>query len=190
MSGALTPAERPVVVTGASSGIGEATARLLASDGHPVVLGARRVEVCERIAEDINAGGGRAYAIALDLADEASISAFVKAAEASVGVIEVLVSGMIAALTMELEGTGVRVSTIRPGATFTGMGMDWDPAVTGTLYQDWKRRGLQLHDHLMAPADVAAAIRAEVAAPPGVVFRSIEVEPLFPVTEHPLEAGR
>jgi NADP-dependent 3-hydroxy acid dehydrogenase YdfG len=249
--------DRTVVVTGASSGIGEATARLLAAAGHPVVLGARRVDVCERIAREIDAAGGEAHAVPLDLADDASVTAFVKAAGAAVGVIDVLVSnaglvqpsevmtadraafdrhfavnalgvrtlvqavgagmverrhgdlvfvtsevlraprpgiaayvaskfaveGMIAALTMELEGTGVRVSTVRPGATFTEMGMDWDPAVTGALYQDWQRRGLQRHDRFMTPSDVAAAIFAAVGAPPGVVFRTIEVEPMAPVKE-------
>ncbi|MET8654488.1 SDR family NAD(P)-dependent oxidoreductase, partial [Nocardia aurea] len=45
------PTRRPVLVAGASSGIGAATAVALAALGHPVALGARRVEVCEQIAE-------------------------------------------------------------------------------------------------------------------------------------------
>lgn len=49
-----------IVITGASSGIGEATARLLASEGNKVVLGARRKEKLEKIVSDINSNGGEA----------------------------------------------------------------------------------------------------------------------------------
>ena len=67
------PAERPAVVTGASSGIGTETARALADAGLPVVLGARRLDVCEDVAAGIRERGGRAVAVPLDLADAASI---------------------------------------------------------------------------------------------------------------------
>ena len=60
------PDRRPVFVAGASSGIGEATARWLASAGYPVVLGARRVEKCKETAEAIIADGGEAIAVFLD----------------------------------------------------------------------------------------------------------------------------
>lgn len=60
------------VVTGASSGIGEATARRLASDGFEVVIGARRVDRLDRIASDIGA-----RAVPLDVTDDASVAAFV-----------------------------------------------------------------------------------------------------------------
>lgn len=86
------PERRPAIVTGASSGIGEATARLLAAAGHPVAFGARRVERCEALAEEIRAAGGEAVALPLDLTDAASIEAFVKGAVDAVGEIEVLVN--------------------------------------------------------------------------------------------------
>jgi NADP-dependent 3-hydroxy acid dehydrogenase YdfG len=66
------PGERKVaVVTGASSGIGEATARLLAAQGYHVIIGARRVDRIEAIASEI---GGTA--IALDVTDEESVQQF------------------------------------------------------------------------------------------------------------------
>jgi NADP-dependent 3-hydroxy acid dehydrogenase YdfG len=83
---------RPAVVTGASSGIGEATARALAGAGHPVVLGARRVERLEKIAEELRAGGAEAHALRLDVADPASVDAFAKGAQEAVGDLDILVS--------------------------------------------------------------------------------------------------
>lgn len=86
------PERRPAVVTGASAGIGAAIALQLAEAGHPVVLGARRVERCADLAAKITADGGEAAAVALDLTDEASIAAFAAAAEDRHGPVEVLVS--------------------------------------------------------------------------------------------------
>jgi len=72
----MTPAnDRPTaVVTGASSGIGAATARALGAAGFHVVLGARRVERCEEIAKEIDG-----TALPLDVTDAESVRAFVEA---------------------------------------------------------------------------------------------------------------
>jgi NADP-dependent 3-hydroxy acid dehydrogenase YdfG len=71
--------ERPVaVVTGASSGIGEATARQLAKDGFPVVLGARRLDRLTAIADEIDA-----TALPLDVTDPASVAEFARAVPAA-----------------------------------------------------------------------------------------------------------
>ncbi len=83
---------RTAVVTGASAGIGAATSRLLAADGWQVVVGARRVERIEALAEEI---GGRA--IALDVTDPASIEGFVGA----VGHCHLLVNNAGGALGVE-----------------------------------------------------------------------------------------
>lgn len=86
------PERRTAVVTGASSGIGRATAIALAAAGHPVVLGARRVDRCTEVAEEIRAGGGEAIAVHLDLHEPDSVESFASAAESELGPVEIVVS--------------------------------------------------------------------------------------------------
>lgn len=81
-----------VLITGASSGIGEATARHLASLGHPVVLGARRTDRLSTIVDEITAAGGRASFFPLDVTDLASVRSFVEAAAALHGHVDVLIN--------------------------------------------------------------------------------------------------
>lgn len=250
------PPVRPAIVTGASSGIGEATARALAAAGHPVALGARRLERCERIATEILDQGGRAVAAPLDVGDPASLKDFVAAAEAALGPIDVVVSnagdtgmgnaveippeafaaetrvnllgahhllslvvpgmidrgrgdivfvtsdvirvprpgiaayvaskwgleGLAQAAQMELEGTGVRASIVRPGPTATGMGSGWDAGEFTDLVQRWVHWGLARHDHFLAPDHVAAAIATVVAMPPGAHVTLLEIQPEAPIS--------
>ena len=248
------PERRPAVVTGASSGIGAATARLLGGLGHPVVLGARRVERCEEEAAAIRHAGGEATAVRLDMADAGSVTAFAEAAVEAYGEIDIVVSnagdvvpgttlgtdpdafaqdvtvnflgpqrlcaalvpamverahgdvvlvsssimrvavpGMAAYATakagldrlghvmrMELEGTGVRVSTVRPGPTLTGMGMDWEPELVSSSIATWVERGLIHGEHYLTPDDVASVIVTVATAPTGVHLPLVEVEPQAP----------
>lgn len=81
-----------VAITGASSGIGEAAAKLLAEKGARVVLGARRMERLERIAVEIGEQGGSAHIHALDVSDRASMAAFVGFATAECGRLDVIVN--------------------------------------------------------------------------------------------------
>jgi NADP-dependent 3-hydroxy acid dehydrogenase YdfG len=253
------PARRPAVVTGASSGIGAATAIALATAGHPVALGARRADKCEELAATIRAGGGEAIALPLDVADDDAVKAFAEtvagrlgpaeiliscAGEAEVGLVHELdpaefarqvqvnlvgahrmvaamvpgmvarqrgdvvfvssdvvraprprmgayvpakhgVDGMARAMQMELEGTGVRVSVVRPGPTMTGMGMDWDAAAVQAVLDDWAGWGLARHPYFLRPADVAAAVTAIVCTPRGAHITLLEIEP-----EAPIKTGR
>ncbi|WP_407925140.1 SDR family oxidoreductase [Croceibacterium soli] len=78
-----------VVITGASSGLGEATARLLASRGAKVFLGARREENLKRIVGEIGENAG--YAV-VDVTSQAGVQAFVEAARERFGRIDVLVN--------------------------------------------------------------------------------------------------
>jgi len=84
--------EKVVLITGASSGIGEGCARLLAEKGARVVLGARRVERLEQLVADIRAAGGQAIARRLDVTDAADVQAFADAAMAEYGRIDVLLN--------------------------------------------------------------------------------------------------
>ncbi|MEU9482161.1 SDR family oxidoreductase [Streptomyces decoyicus] len=81
-----------VAITGASSGIGEATARRLAADGHRVLLGARRTDRLERLVEEITEEGGTAAFGKLDVTDAADMHAFVDAAVCEYGRVDVLVN--------------------------------------------------------------------------------------------------
>lgn len=74
-------AGKVVLVTGASRGIGAAAARLFAREGAAVVLGARSAEALEQVVAEVRAEGGTADAVALDLADAASIRAAVDRVE-------------------------------------------------------------------------------------------------------------
>ena len=81
-----------VLVTGASSGIGEATAVRLAHEGHHVVLGARREERLAEIAAKIRADGGSVDTQRLDVADRGEVAAFVDGAVDRHGRVDVLVN--------------------------------------------------------------------------------------------------
>jgi len=83
---------RVAVVTGASSGIGEATARLLAGRGLDVALVARRRERVERLAGEIADSGGRAFAVPSDLARHAAPGEVVEAVLEARGRLDVLVN--------------------------------------------------------------------------------------------------
>ncbi|WP_433075044.1 SDR family oxidoreductase [Dactylosporangium sp. CA-052675] len=80
-----------VAITGASSGIGEATARHLAALGAPVVLGARRTDRLDRLVAEIEAAGGRAAAVRVDVTDPGDLTALVAAAVERFGRLDVLV---------------------------------------------------------------------------------------------------
>lgn len=79
-----------VLITGASSGIGEATARLLAGAGATVVLGARRTDRLDGIVAEIRASGGTAEAKAVDVTRRDDVARFVKFANEKFGRVDVL----------------------------------------------------------------------------------------------------
>jgi NADP-dependent 3-hydroxy acid dehydrogenase YdfG len=84
--------DKVVLITGASSGIGWATAKLLAAAGHRVVLGARRIERLEKLAAEIRADGGEVDFRALDVTDAADVQSFVESAREKYGRVDVIVN--------------------------------------------------------------------------------------------------
>jgi 3-oxoacyl-[acyl-carrier protein] reductase len=92
------------VITGASSGIGAATARLLGARGAGVCLLARSAGKLEAVAGEIQRGGGAALILACDVRDEAQVDGAVRAALERFGRIDVLVNGAGLSLNGEVDG--------------------------------------------------------------------------------------
>jgi NADP-dependent 3-hydroxy acid dehydrogenase YdfG len=81
-----------IVITGASSGLGEAAARHLAAQGAKVVLGARRADRIEALAEEIRTAGGEALPVATDVTDRAQVANLIDTAVRDFGRVDVLVN--------------------------------------------------------------------------------------------------
>jgi NADP-dependent 3-hydroxy acid dehydrogenase YdfG len=81
-----------VVITGASSGLGEATARRLSAEGASVVLGARRVDRIQSLADELTSSGGKALALQTDVTDVDQVQRLVDAAVQTYGRIDVIIN--------------------------------------------------------------------------------------------------
>jgi NADP-dependent 3-hydroxy acid dehydrogenase YdfG len=84
--------DKVVIITGASSGIGEATARMLAKNGARVILGARRIDRLEEIAKEIHADGGIAEYQALDVTQRDQLVAIAQLAKEKFGRVDVMIN--------------------------------------------------------------------------------------------------
>jgi NADP-dependent 3-hydroxy acid dehydrogenase YdfG len=84
------------------------------------------------------------------------------------------------ALAMELEGTGVRSTTVRVGPTLTDFAADWTPKQIDDLMSYWPQYGIQRHFNTLHPDDVARAVVYAVTSPPGVHIDLLEVQPEAP----------
>jgi NADP-dependent 3-hydroxy acid dehydrogenase YdfG len=85
-------ADKVVVITGASSGIGESTAKVLARQGAKVVLGARRKDRIDAVVKEISAANGRAVGFAVDVTKRAEVNALAKGAVDTFGRVDVIVN--------------------------------------------------------------------------------------------------
>ena len=95
---------RVVAITGASSGIGEATALRCAKAGASVALGARRTERIDALAAQIEEGGGAAVAVSLDVTSEEQATGFVRTAHERLGRLDALINNAGVMLLGPVEG--------------------------------------------------------------------------------------
>jgi len=89
--------------------------------------------------------------------------------------------GLVASLQMELEGTGVRASVVRPGPTWSEMGMDWEPDAAAEVLNEWMKWGHARHSHFLKASAIAGVITSVVSAPRGVHLSPVDVNPEAPV---------
>ena len=94
---------RVALVTGASSGLGAQFAKTLAKAGAAVVLASRRVDKLKDLCSEIEAEGGDAHAVQLDVTDIASIKAAVAHAETEVGSIDILINNSGVSTTQRIQ---------------------------------------------------------------------------------------
>jgi len=85
-------AGKVVVITGASSGLGEAAARLLSAQGATVVLGARRSDRLQSLADELNGSGGKALAVATDVTHRNQVKRLVDTAAQKFGRVDVMIN--------------------------------------------------------------------------------------------------
>ena len=93
------------------------------------------------------------------------------------------VEGLARALQMELEGTGVRATIVRPGPSKTEMGWDWPPEILKRMLASWKHWGVLRHHRYLAPERIADAVVVAVTAPPGAHLDLIQVNPEAPLPD-------
>ena len=114
---------RIVVVTGASAGVGRATARRFAEEGDSVALIARGKERLEATTKEVEALGGRALALSLDVADPEALEAATERVEAELGPIDVWVNN--AMVTVYAPVTRLAPDEIRRVTEVTYLGSVW-----------------------------------------------------------------
>jgi NAD(P)-dependent dehydrogenase (short-subunit alcohol dehydrogenase family) len=84
-------------------------------------------------------------------------------------------------MQMELEGTGIRATTVRVGPCITEFGAAWDMDMIVELTGYWQRYGLQRHFGLLDAADVGRAVATVVTTRPGIMYDTLEIQPECPV---------
>ncbi|MFC9962732.1 SDR family NAD(P)-dependent oxidoreductase [Nocardia ignorata] len=111
-----------VVITGASFGVGEATARWFAAAGARVVIAARSMDRLLEVAEEINAAGGEAYPYRLDLTDEQSVAEFAASVGYDLGEVDVLIhnAGKSLRRSVHLSYDRPKDITATTGANYLG----------------------------------------------------------------------
>ncbi|WNZ27039.1 SDR family NAD(P)-dependent oxidoreductase [Leptolyngbya sp. NK1-12] len=96
--------DKVAIVTGASSGIGKATALALAAEGARIVLAARRSEKLDQVAEQIQANGGNALPIKTDVTNQTQAQQLIQKANDVFGQVDILVNSAGIAILGEIDG--------------------------------------------------------------------------------------
>ena len=91
--------------------------------------------------------------------------------------------GMAHAMQMELEGSGLRISIVRPGPTWSEMGSDWQDDAAADVLTGWIKFGLARHSHFLKPQALADAIAHVVGQPRGIHLNLVEVNPEAPLED-------
>ena len=147
--------EQVAVITGASSGIGEATARALAADGHRLALLARRVERVEALAAELGDGS---LAIEADVTDRHSVVAAAERVQSELGGADILVNN-------------VGVTIIEPDAVATEL-------IDHITHAEAKQGAEQLYDEVAITAeDIAEVIAFATGWPRRMTLNEILIRP-------------
>jgi 3-oxoacyl-[acyl-carrier protein] reductase len=129
------PADGVALITGASRGIGRATAMRLAADGRPVALMARSGDALDEVAAAIGAGGGRASVVACDVTEPRQVEAALGAIRERLGPVRVLVNNAGAFLDCPIEqmtpAAWARVLAVNVTASFFLTRAVWPDMVAG-----------------------------------------------------------
>jgi NADP-dependent 3-hydroxy acid dehydrogenase YdfG len=83
-------------------------------------------------------------------------------------------------LRVELDGSGIRIVTLRVGPSRTDFGAGFAPEPAAALFKAWKQHGIAIDEHMLEPGDVAAATVAAVTADPRVETKLLHIAPRKP----------
>jgi NADP-dependent 3-hydroxy acid dehydrogenase YdfG len=156
------------LVTGASSGIGAATARRLAQDGAAVALVARRRDRLQALVAGIENAEGTALVLEADITDRAQAEAAVQQAAGRVawngyGVYSLTkfgVNGFTESLRQELTQRHVRVGLVEPGGVATELGSHNTPEIRGKMIDPFYQQ-----TEVLVPEDIADGIAYMISRP-------------------------
>jgi NADP-dependent 3-hydroxy acid dehydrogenase YdfG len=141
---------RLVLITGASSGIGAATAKAMAREGGRILLLARTRSTLEAVAEEIKAGGGEAWVYPVDISDAAAVEQTALAIRSDVGIPDILVNNAGAGRLMPIEETSPEDAAQMMASPYTGAF-----CITRAFLREMRLRGTGQIVNVTSPAGFA-----------------------------------
>jgi NAD(P)-dependent dehydrogenase (short-subunit alcohol dehydrogenase family) len=200
---------RAVAITEASSPVGFATAARLAAGGHTVVMGSRRLQVCEEFAARLRSGGADVFAAHLDLADPLSIDGFLESVDYVVGEVDALISTVGVAAKCWVGAQHLVTQLVTPmidhgrgdvvllGPELIGVphaGADrmleaWISGLDAEFVGTGVRASIVRADGVVPPDDAGRLIAATICAPDDVHLRLVDVIPSIPAAQRSTRAG-